>query len=266
MVILKLEDFLFHQNQIQVAYSGTIIQSSNNITLPTFSNLNVENNLLSRAYIPGKIQAENYDNQVGLETENTSDTGGGKNLGFTDIGDYAEYKIFVSENGNYQLDIRSAAQNDSGSIDFEIVNGNSTENLSSVNLPITDGWQSWQTSSTPIVLYKGVYTLRMKVTKSGFNLNWFEFKFSSSLSIDEVEKGTVTIFPNPVLDSFQIKISNQTIIKNIKVFDVTSRLIKEINPLNYNGVYNLSSLKSGTYYLILETNKGRFQRKLIKNQ
>ena len=264
-VTLKLEDFLFHQNQIQVAYSGNIIQSSNNITLPTFSNLNVENTLLTRAFIPGKIQAEDYSFQVGLETENTSDTGGGENIGYTDANDYAEYKIFISEDGNYNLDIRSAAQNDSGTIEFELINNDITQSLTSINLPITGGWQSWQTSSTAVVLYKGIYTLKMKVVKSGFNLNWFEFKFNSSLSTDVFEKENVSIFPNPVSDNFQISIQNQGTVKNVKIFDISGRLVKEINPIESKEVYNMSNIDSGTYFLVLETNKGRFRKKIIKN-
>ena len=49
-----------------------------------------------------------------------------------------------------------SGKGNSGSIDFEIVNENSVENLISVNLPITGGWQSWSTSSTSVVLNKGV--------------------------------------------------------------------------------------------------------------
>jgi len=263
-VTLKLEDFLFHQNQIQVSYSGTIIQSSNNIDLPVFNNLNVENNLLTRAFIPGKIEAENYSSQEGLQTENTSDTGGGKNLGYTDVGDFAEYKIFVSKDGNYQLDIRSAAQNNSGSIDFEIVNENSVENLTSVSLPITGGWQSWFTSSTSVVLNKGVYTLRMKIVKSGFNLNWFEFKFVNSLSTEILVKESITVFPNPVSDNFQIKIQNQLTVNNVKVFDFSGRLVKEIKPIHQQVNYSLSNLKSGIYLVVIETDSGKFNRKLIK--
>lgn len=263
-VTLKLEDFLFHQNQIQVSYSGTNIQSSNNIDLPVFNNLNVENNLLTRAFIPGRIEAENYSKQAGLQTENTSDTGGGENLGYTEVGDYAEYKIFVSKDGNYQLDIRSAAQSNSGSIDFEIVNENSVENLTSVNLPVTGGWQSWFTSSTSVVLNKGVYTLRMKVAKSGFNLNWFEFKFVNSLSIENLVKESITVFPNPVSDNFQIKIQNELTVNNLKVFDFSGRLVKEIKPIHQQVNYSLSNLKSGIYLVVIETDSGKFNRKLIK--
>lgn len=265
-VTLKLEDFLFYQNQIEVSYSGGIIESSNNIELSAFNDLSVDNNLITRAFIPNKIQAEDYDFQVGLETENTADIGSGKNIGYTDAGDYADYKIFVSEDGNYTLDLRVAAENTSGIIEFELINQSTTTSLSTINLPITGGWQSWQTTSTAVVLNKGIYTLKMKVIKSGFNLNWFEFKFDSSLNIDKVDKGTISIFPNPVFNDIHINLSNQGVIKRINFFDITGRLIKEISASKHNGIYNLSDIKSGIYFMVLETDQGRFQKRIIKKQ
>ena len=38
-------------------------------------------------------------------------------------------------------------------------------------LPITSGWQNWQTVSGRINLEKGEYTLRMKIINGDFNLN-----------------------------------------------------------------------------------------------
>ena len=104
----------------------------------------------------------------------------------------------------------------------------------------------------------------MKVIKSGFNLNWFEFKFDSSLNIDKVDKGTISIFPNPVFNDIHINLSNQGVIKRINFFDITGRLIKEISASKHNGIYNLSDIKSGIYFMVLETDQGRFQKRIIK--
>jgi hypothetical protein len=49
--------------------------------------------------------------------------------------------------------------------------------LCTVETPKTDGWQTWTTvTANTKSIGKGVFTLRMKVLKGGFNLNWFEFK------------------------------------------------------------------------------------------
>lgn len=262
-VKIILKDYIFYQDQIRVDYDGTVIKSINNETLSTFNNLSVENQLATREYIPGKIQAEDFINQVGLDVESTTDSGGGENIGYTDQGDYADYKIFVSEDGNYQLDLRIAALDTSGAIDFDLISENSTENLTSINIPITGGWQSWQTTSSPVVLYKGIYTLRMKVQKSGFNLNWFEFKFSSSLSVDDFEQNRLAIFPNPIDDYFSIKTSNTLEVKLIDVYDVLGRRVRRIDPIENRNIYNLSDIKPGPYFLVIETDLGRMKRKII---
>ena len=78
----------------------------------------MQNNLDERFYIPGLIQAESFTNQSGLVTENTTDSGGGLNIGYTDVNDYAEYPVFISQPGIYDLKFRIAAQSQSGRIEL----------------------------------------------------------------------------------------------------------------------------------------------------
>ena len=263
-VTIKLADYLFYQDEIKVSYNGTIITSIYNSLLSTFAGLVVDNNLRTRLLIPGKIQAEDFNNQSGLETENTSDTGAGRNIGYTDAGDYAEYLIYISDSGNYNLNTRTAAQSNAGKIEFELINNQGTQSLSIIDLPITGGWQSWQTTSTQTVLNTGIYTLKMKVLKSGFNLNWFDFEFVSSLSVVDSKNSTISIFPNPVSDQFQINLNNKQKILNLKILDVNGRIVKKIKSNLSRNTYQLSNLKAGIYFLLLETDKGRLEKKIIK--
>ena len=263
-VTIKLEDYLFYQDEIKVSYNGTIITSIYNSLLNTFASLVVDNNLRTRLLIPGKIQAEDFNNQSGLETENTTDTGAGQNIGYTDAGDYAEYLIYISDSGNYNLNTRTAAQSNTGKIEFELINNQGTQSLSIIDLPITGGWQSWQTTSTQTVLNTGIYTLKMKVLKSGFNLNWFDFEFVSSLSVADLKNNTISIYPNPVSDQFQINLNNQQKILNLKILDVNGRIVKKIKSNLSRNTYQLSNLKAGIYFLLLETDKGRLEKKIIK--
>ena len=226
----------------------------------------VNNYLITRLLIPGKIQAENYSNQFGLQLEDTSDLGAGKNIAYTDAGDYAEYLIYISDDGYYNLNVRTASQSSVGKIEFELINNQETQSIATLNLPITGGWQTWTTSATQAILKAGIYTLKMKVLQSGFNMNWFEFKFTSSLSVEDNLNDEVKIFPNPFSDTFSIKLSPQQKIKSLKIVDLNGRLVKNIQPnITSNSVYNLSNLKSGIYLVLIETDKGKFQKKLIKN-
>ena len=244
---------------------GSSVTSIYNIVLNPFSELNVANNLMTRLQIPGKIEAENFSSQVGLQTENTSDTGAGENIGYTDTGDYSEYLIYIANTGNYDLNIRSAAQWNSGKIEFQLLNNGTEQSISIVDLPVTGGWQSWQTSSVSTTLNAGVYVLKMKVLTGGFNLNWFEFEFVNSLGVATFIKNTMAVFPNPVLEKFKIKLNNQQSIKNIRIVDVNGRIVKNIQPKEQDRMYEVSSLKPGVYFLLLDTKYGSYQRKLIKN-
>ena len=266
LINIVLDKYLFYQDEIKISYNGDIITSSLNAKLPTFQNKLVNNYLITRLLIPGKIQAENYSNQSGLQLEDTSDLGGGKNIAYTDPGDFAEYLIYISEDGYYNLNVRTASQSSVGKIEFELINNQENQSIATLNLPITGEWQAWKTSSTQAILKAGIYTLKMKVLQSGFNMNWFEFKFTSSLSVEDNLNDEVKIFPNPISDSFTIKLSKQQKIKSLKIVDINGRLVKNIQPnITSNDVYNLSSLKSGIYLLSIETDEGNFQKKLIKN-
>ena len=94
-----LTENLIYTDDIKVSYNADIVKSTGGKTLNTFTKLSIVNNLNPRFVIPGYIQVEDYVNMVGLGVENTSDTGGGKNIGYTHKDDYADYLIY---NKNYQ--------------------------------------------------------------------------------------------------------------------------------------------------------------------
>ena len=263
-ITIKLVDYLFYQDVINVSYTGSIVKSIYNTSLDTFNELVVDNNLITRLQIPGKIQAEDFTNQFGLETEDTSDSGAGLNIGYTDKDDYAEYLVYVSDDGNYNLNVRTAAQWDTGKIEFQLTNGAASQSISVIDLPVTGGWQSWQTTTTETVLNAGVYSLKMKVLESGFNINWFEFNFVSSLGLENPKKNRVTLYPNPISEEFQINLNNQQKVRSLKIIDVNGRVVKKLDPNLSDHIYQLSNLKSGIYFLLLETDKERFQKKIIK--
>src|SRR5690606_34520927 len=88
------------------------------------------------ASIPGKIEAENFTKQSGIKTQATTDSGGGKNVGWIDHGDWIEYSVNVSNSGLYEVAFRVASDNRGGNI--EIRKGSTL--LGSVNVPGTGDW------------------------------------------------------------------------------------------------------------------------------
>lgn len=127
--------------------------------------------------VPAKIQAEAFTRQSGTQTEPTTDTGGGLNVGYTNNGDYLEYQIRVPESGTYKLDFRVATPISGVAID--IIGGEVLleSSIGKLNVPNTGGWQNWQTRSAQVNLQQGEQTLRFAFLGQGnglVNLNWVD--------------------------------------------------------------------------------------------
>ena len=64
--------------------------------------------------VPGTIEAEQYSAMNGIQTEASTDsgggTGGGQNIGYVDIGDWLEFNIDVQTSGTYLIEYRLASE------------------------------------------------------------------------------------------------------------------------------------------------------------
>lgn len=126
--------------------------------------------------IPGKIEAEDFSLQNGIQTENTGDTGGGLNVGYIDTNDYMDYTVNVATAGTYDVSFRVASL--SNTMNFQLRNGNTI--LTTVSTPTTNGWQIWKTVSATVTLGSGDQTLRVLATGGGWNINWIDFTLDTS--------------------------------------------------------------------------------------
>jgi hypothetical protein len=83
-----------------------------------------------------------------------------------------DYSVNVSTAGSYTINLRIATPNFGAQL--QLKNG-SGEILSTLTLPTTGGWQTWQTVSTTIALIQGVQTIRLQsASTAGWNINWLE--------------------------------------------------------------------------------------------
>jgi endoglucanase len=130
--------------------------------------------------LPAKIEAEEYTAMNNIATEQTSDLGGGQNVGWIGDGSWLDYAIHAPEEGFYTFS-------------FRIANGHSpeatltlkTENgavLGSAVLPQTGGMQGWKTIDMITYLPAGNQTLRVFAEKGGWNFNWIDISASRLLS------------------------------------------------------------------------------------
>lgn len=122
------------------------------------------------------VQAESWEVMQGVQSEATSDTGGGQNVGWTDAGDWISYgnaanRIDVPKDGVYKVEFRVASQSGGGAFVFEKNGG--TAQYATVNVPNTGGWQTWTTVTVNVNLKAGNQGFGIAVKSGGWNINWF---------------------------------------------------------------------------------------------
>ena len=244
---LVLDEKLLYTDILKLSYSGNSIESADGKILEPLVDLNIQNELDTRHRIPGKLQAEDYIEMVGVELEDCDDIGGGFNIGYLNPGDYLDYLINVEKEGEYILDLRVASQYRSGEIAFYLVDDGSEQFLQEVQLPVTGGWQTWQTTTTSIMLPEGYYTLRIKILTGDFNLNWLDFK-NLILGFNEELSGAKSAFyPNPATNC--IVISN-ALYKHYRLINLQGEII-ETGSISANGRIILDQVMPGHYFILL---------------
>ncbi|MED5354536.1 MAG: carbohydrate-binding protein [Bacteroidota bacterium] len=250
-IIIQMEEYLSFQETITVSMSDdNYILSIFDDYLPSFDNYPVENNLTERIVIPGFLQSEDFVYQEGLQTEVTTDAGGGYNVGYTDQGDFADYMIAVNNTGNYNIRFRTASESQSGMLQLQLINDESTESLVVVSTPITGGWQQWETFTVVGNIEEGLYKLRMKVLQPGFNINWIEFDYiEGSMGIYDNNKDDFSIYPNPVTNYLNISTLNPDF--KIQIYNLLGSRLLEHNNIRQ---INVEALNKGVY-LIRITNE-----------
>jgi endoglucanase len=128
--------------------------------------------------LPGRIEAESLKSKSeALTIENCSDTGGGKSLGYTTDGAWAEYPVTILKTGKYSAKIRAAAdQGFGGTVTLKV--GDKKVNTWSIGS--TGGWSTWKTidSCDTFELTRGNLLLRLEwsgTASSLVNINWIDF-------------------------------------------------------------------------------------------
>jgi hypothetical protein len=117
------------------------------------------------------IQAEAFCSMAGIQTETTTDAGGGQNVGFIDANDWMGYRVNVPTAGTYTIQYRVASQSGGGSIRFENLGGGTL--YGTITVPSTGGWQTWTTIQHNVQLPAGQLQLAVVAVSGGFNFNWF---------------------------------------------------------------------------------------------
>ena len=125
-------------------------------------------------------QAESFSSQSGTQLENTSDTGGGQNVGWIAPGDWLAYATmdFGATAAATVTTRRASGATATGTVQYRL-DSTTGPIVASVAISNTGGWQSWGSVTTTLSgTATGVHTLFITFTGSGgdfVNLNWFQF-------------------------------------------------------------------------------------------
>lgn len=270
-LILTLAAPVLAHDAVTVAYIEGSIHAEDGGKLASFEPQFVYNDVVtSSAFqsVPGRIEAEDFATMSGVQTEITADIGGGLNVGWIDAGDWMSYNLNVQSSGAYSVSFRVASASHAGQIQLQR-NGST---LASINLPVTGGWQVWQTVSTFVYLPRGPQTLTVLASAGGFNLNWLEFSFVTEVAEDERIPNDLELsqnYPNPFNASTRIhyflpRASHVT----LKVFDLLGEeiatLVDQARPGGSHVVsFDAGELPSGLYFYRLESGPFTAVRKAL---
>ena len=261
IINITVDQIMNSTQSIKVSYSGTQVEAADNTTLLEFTLEDVKNTLSFVHQIPGRIQAEDFIFQSGVELESTSDTGGGENIGFLDVSDYLDYDVNITVAGSYKIDYRTAAQFGTGGIQLQLIDAvGVATTISSPTFSSTGDWQSWDTTSKTTSLPKGRYTMRVLITQSPFNMNWIDFDLITS--VDGLDSGLeqVSLFPNPSSDNINLTATlAKTQNVKIMILNMSGKLLMQmtLNDVSQiDEIISIGELQNGVYLVKLEMENG----------
>jgi hypothetical protein len=265
-IIIGLSQHISDIDEIKLSYTVGTVSAFDGTLLQSFTDLIVKNNLPVFTKVPGKVEAEAFSFNQGLAVEKTSDAGGGSNIGYTNTGDYLDYRIRVMKSARYLIEMRIACLNAAGRVEIQQISTSGTVlNAVQLNVPVTGGWQVWQTVGTNINLTEGVCTLRIKILQPEFNINWFNIT-ESGVGIEERESPVFSLYPNPACDQLSILIPGSHNVKKIfTLISVSGIPAKktEVSDMEELKTIFVGDLPKGMYIVKMEMGNKVYHRKLV---
>ncbi|MGC8824568.1 MAG: carbohydrate-binding protein [Bacteroidales bacterium] len=258
-VKLNLYSNLYYGDTVTISYTPGNITAADKGSLEAFTDFLVENPLPAPIYvqIPGKVEAENYTLQFGTATENTSDAGGGLNVGWTETGDWLVYAIENNTNDTeFKILFRLAAQSAGPKFDYYL----DDVKIGTISVPSTGAWQTFTSVIKDISVPKGKHYLKIVTVTGGFNINYFDIE-KDFVGITTKNTGNISIYPNPASNEIAIK-SPDFRYNRIQITDMMGRLIMG-KSVNYAPEMTLPlSLKNGDYFVVLRNGTTVYSQKI----
>jgi beta-glucanase (GH16 family) len=220
------------------------------------------------------IQAESYSEMQGVQTEATTDEGGGLNVGSIDATDWMAYSpVVFPTSGTYKIEYRVASLSGGGRLSLDLNGGDIV--LGELDIPSTGGLQNWTTISHNVYVTAGTYNPGIYASTGGWKLNWFRIsplitaKAATNSSIvnnlidNSVQTGKAfTIYPNPVKHQLNISSGESLAGGLIRIFDLSGKQVMTATPASNH--IDVSALAPGVYTLVFTKNKTRITKEFMK--
>ncbi|MCG8699063.1 MAG: carbohydrate-binding protein, partial [Bacteroidales bacterium] len=244
--------------QVRALDNGVAVKASNNpqVTTPACA-----------SNVDMRIEAEDFTSQSGIETEATSDVGGGLNIGWINNNDWTEYSVNIPQAGTYSMTFRVA-----GKKTADIIVESNGAQVGSVNVTPSGGWQTWNTvGPISVDLPAGQQTIKLTfknntVTNPLINVNWFEI-YTPGLKSIENETVTetlahVNIYPNPSNGVFNVAFDSDEQ-ATLEIMNLSGAIVQSIELENGLSTINASELSQGMYTVKISTGTSSVLQKLI---
>ena len=257
IISIQLTNGVIRANRVNLSFNSVQLSSPFGAYYYPFLDRLVQNKAPEYVVLPAKIEAENYTFNNGLVHETCTDAGGGENLGYTAYGDYVDYRICNSAEGEYSINYRVASQN-SGRFETRLINGDQETALHAITVS-TGGWQTWRTQSANAVLPAGKSVLRLFVINGEFNINWFEIKKKTSVDKQQFNQNSFRLIhhSNGVFEVMNINGFSQHL--QINCFDLNGRKVfdeKAYLESNQSHTIQNEIVNKGIYLIQLISDKG----------
>ena len=135
-----------------------------------------------------QIKAASFDSMNGIQTEPTSDSGGGINIGWIEDGDWIAFNNVDFGSGANKVTARVASNTAGGTIEMRL-GGISGSLIGTIDVTSTGGWQNWQTKAANVSV-EGEHDLFLVFTGSAagglFNINWLQFSADDNPALPAV--------------------------------------------------------------------------------
>jgi hypothetical protein len=223
------------------------------------------------------IQAEDYSAMSGIQTEATTDTGGGLNVGYTETGDWMAYNnINFPTTGSYLIEYRVASAVTGAKISSDLNGG--TTLLGAVDIPNTGGWQNWQTVSQTVNINAGTYNFGIYIQNTGLNINWIKItktgaavtvaatvavkeETASENETETAQETKLTVYPNPVEST--LFFSTDVAGAHVTIRNSQTGAFVADQKINSNSL-DVSRLSAGIYLIVFEKDGVKTVRRFIK--